>query len=276
MTRTAPGSAARTRTPTVSCASTSPRERTSAGTTPTNSPPSLPRSTAVLVKHSDGGLQQRPSMLSYTRPISINAMLRRPVESASVPATTMMSAALTSMSTGGGASMVPSRRTASSVAPVVNWPRSCAAAAAREDFVQFGQQQRLASSMRYDAAQIDDPHQLRAFPGAQAARPCVRLGSLSLIVHRRWPPGAWRCHQAPEEQRSGNEHHGQRGRGKSQRHDRQGGHGHACPTRDVHQFQPAQRPCFFGTGMRQFNPGQPRRKIGLETRRRGTEHRPVQ
>ena len=79
---THPGSAARTRTPTGSCASTSPRERTSAGTTPTNSPPLLPRSTAVLAKHSDGGLQQKPSMLSYTRPISINAMLRRPVESA--------------------------------------------------------------------------------------------------------------------------------------------------------------------------------------------------
>jgi len=64
-----------------------PRGRTSADTVPTNSPPSLPRSTAALAKHLDGGLQQRPSTLSYTRPNSINAVLRPPVESAQYTST---------------------------------------------------------------------------------------------------------------------------------------------------------------------------------------------
>src|ERR1017187_8423297 len=45
---TRPGSAARTRTPTGSCASTSPRAPTSAGTAQTTWPPSPPRSTAAL------------------------------------------------------------------------------------------------------------------------------------------------------------------------------------------------------------------------------------
>jgi hypothetical protein len=48
-------------------------EPTSAGIPPMISPPWLPRSTAALVKHSDGGLQHSASTLSYTRPNSINA-----------------------------------------------------------------------------------------------------------------------------------------------------------------------------------------------------------
>jgi len=85
-----PGSAVRMRTPTVSYASTSPRAPTSADTPPLSSPPSLRRSTAARVEHSHGGLQQRRSRLSYTRPSSSTMVLRPPVESALAAAVRVM------------------------------------------------------------------------------------------------------------------------------------------------------------------------------------------
>src|SRR5579859_2407237 len=70
------------RTPMVSYVSTFPRGPTSAGTTPTSSPPSLLLSTAVHANHSAGAHQRRLSTVSYTQPNSNIAVLRPPVESA--------------------------------------------------------------------------------------------------------------------------------------------------------------------------------------------------
>jgi IS30 family transposase len=73
------GSAARTRTPTVSCASTSRKEQTSQDTAPTTSPLSRPHLTADPARHSAGKRRPRRSTNTYDR---VNRTpLRRPVES---------------------------------------------------------------------------------------------------------------------------------------------------------------------------------------------------
>jgi hypothetical protein len=77
-TRTHPGSAAATRTPTACSASTSPREQTSAGTPLMTSRPSPPRSTAVPAKHWAGKPRPKPSTSSYNQ--FTKAVLRRPLE----------------------------------------------------------------------------------------------------------------------------------------------------------------------------------------------------
>src|SRR6266536_455523 len=77
-TRTVPGSGARTRTPTVCCASTSRRASISAPTAPTSSLQWPPRSTAGLGRRSAGRLPPKPSTNYYfhtSRPV-----LRRPPE----------------------------------------------------------------------------------------------------------------------------------------------------------------------------------------------------
>src|SRR6266536_2547023 len=79
VTRTARGSAARTRTPTVSCASTSRKEQTSQDTAPTPSPLSRPHLTPDPARHSAGKRRPRRSTNTYDR---VNrTSLRRPVES---------------------------------------------------------------------------------------------------------------------------------------------------------------------------------------------------
>ena len=78
--RTAPGSAAPTRTPTACCASTSPRAPTWPAGALMSSAPSPPRSTAGHAKHSAGKHPPRPSTTSYSH--SNKPVLRRPVESA--------------------------------------------------------------------------------------------------------------------------------------------------------------------------------------------------
>src|SRR5712691_10766278 len=79
VTRTARGSAARTRTRTVSCASTSRKEQTSQDTASTPSPLSRPHLTADPARHSAGKRRPRRSTNTYDR---VNrTSLRRPVES---------------------------------------------------------------------------------------------------------------------------------------------------------------------------------------------------
>ena len=78
-TRTAPGSAARTRTPTGCCASTSPRAPTSRAGPPRTSKPSPPRSTTDPARPSAGRHPPKPSTSTYCR--SNKPVLRRPVES---------------------------------------------------------------------------------------------------------------------------------------------------------------------------------------------------
>jgi hypothetical protein len=77
-TPTRPDSAARTRTQTGSCASTSPKAPTSAGTAQTTWPPLPPRSTAAPANPSAGRRQQRSSTNSYAQPNK--AVLQRPLE----------------------------------------------------------------------------------------------------------------------------------------------------------------------------------------------------
>src|SRR4029077_3282160 len=75
-----PGSVAPTRTPTASCASTSPRAPTSVSTAPITSSSLLPSSTAVLARPSAGSALLRSSA-GYSRRRRTR-VLRRPDESA--------------------------------------------------------------------------------------------------------------------------------------------------------------------------------------------------
>jgi hypothetical protein len=79
------GSAARTRTPTGCCASTSPRAPTSASTVLTTSPPSLLPSTADPARPSTGKHPPKPST-SYCQTRQQQAVLRRPLEPKQHPA----------------------------------------------------------------------------------------------------------------------------------------------------------------------------------------------
>src|SRR4051795_8763479 len=78
-TRTARGSAARTRTPTVCCGSTSRKAPTLACTAPTTSRPWPRRSTPGPARPSAGGHLPRPSTRRYGR---LTQVLRRPLEPA--------------------------------------------------------------------------------------------------------------------------------------------------------------------------------------------------
>ncbi len=69
-TRRAPGSAARTRTPTGCSASTSRKAPTSRAGAPRRSKPSLPRSTADPARPSAGGHPPKPSTNTYAQPTS--------------------------------------------------------------------------------------------------------------------------------------------------------------------------------------------------------------
>ena len=78
VTPTAPGSAARTRTPTACCANTSLKAPTSPDTAAKTSNPSRSRSMPDHAKPSTGEPQPKPSTNSYTPPSK--TVLRRPLE----------------------------------------------------------------------------------------------------------------------------------------------------------------------------------------------------